>query len=188
MAEIEHYEKSVPSKIEATWPVTILTRKGTIRGKSKAITDEGLFVYCDKRLPQNEICKIVIKPARSLSVEVMGKFTYSNLPRTYYGSSSSTRSLSFAKISDEDRHILNDLMSLVKGKGVETVRRVKMKLHLQTDKRTLVRDFDNLNELRLFMQDFFSLPEVADRRAGESIFLYSGTERRMQIQSTKFGI
>jgi hypothetical protein len=180
MAEIQHYQKSVPSKIEATWPVTILTRKGVIRGKSKAITDEGIFVYCGKSLPRNEICKMVIKPASSLSVEVMGKFSYSNLPRTYYGRSS-IKSLSFVKISDKYRHILNELMLLVKGKGMETVRRVKVRLHLRTDKRNLVRDFENLNDLRLFMQDFFSRPEVVDRRAGESIFLYSGTERRVQI-------
>lgn len=181
MAEIEDYEKSVPSKIEATWPVTIFTKKGTVKGKSRAITDEGLFVYCDKRLPQNEICKIVIKPSPALSVVVRGKFTYSNIPRTHYGTTSSISSLSFAKISDEDRHILIDLMLLTKGKVMETVRKVRMKLHLETDRRTLVRDFDNLNELRLFMQGFFSLPEVADRRTEMSLHPHTGPERRIRI-------
>jgi hypothetical protein len=56
-----------------------------------------------------------------------------------------------------------------------------MILHIETDKRTMEKEFSNLNELRMFMQDFYSLPDVADRRAGESIFPYSGPERRMQI-------
>jgi hypothetical protein len=64
---------------------------------------------------------------------------------------------------------------------MEVVKGTRMILHIETDKRTMEKEFSNLNELRMFMQDFYSLPDVADRRAGESIFPYSGPERRMQI-------
>jgi hypothetical protein len=174
-------EELVPSKVNVTWPVTIFTKGGSIKAKSKAVTDEGLFVHCEKKLPQNEICKIVIKPAAALSVVVRGKFTYSNLSRTDYGNTSSIRGLSFAKISDENRYILKDLRSLIKGKGMESVRKVSMKLRLETDKKTVVRGFDNLNDLRRFMRNFFSLPEIVDRRTEMSSLRYTGSERRMQI-------
>jgi hypothetical protein len=171
----------VPSKVNATWPVTIFTKGGPIKAKSRAVTDKGLFVHCEKKLPQTEICKMVIKPAPALSVVVRGKFTYSNLSRTDSESTSSIRNLSFAKFSDEDRHILKDLRSLIKGKGMESVRKVSMKLRLETDKKSVVRDFDNLNDLRLFMRNFFSLPEIVDRRTEMSSLRYTGSERRMQI-------
>lgn len=174
-------QELVPSKVNATWPVTIFTKGGSIKAKSRAVTDEGLFVHCEQKLPQNETCKIVIKPAAALSVVVRGKFTFSNVSRTYYGSTSSTRGLSFAKISHEDRYVLKDLRSLIKGKGMESVRKVRMKLHLETDKKIVVRDFDNLNDLRLFMHNFFSLPEIVDRRTEMSLLRYTGSERRMQI-------
>lgn len=64
---------------------------------------------------------------------------------------------------------------------MEVARGTKMLLLMETDKRTVEKEFSNLNDLRMFMRDIFSLPDVADRRAGESIFPYSGPERRMQI-------
>jgi hypothetical protein len=64
---------------------------------------------------------------------------------------------------------------------MEVVKETKMTLHIETDQRTVAKDFSNLHELRMFMQVFYSLPGVTDRRAGESIFPYSGPERRMQI-------
>jgi len=173
--------KLMPPKANVTWPVIIFTKGGSIRAKSRAVTDEGLFVQCQKRLPQNEACKMVIKPTPALSVVVRGKFTYSNLSRADSGRTSSSRCLSFAKITDEDRYILKELRSLIKGKGMESVQRVRMKLHLQTNKKIVVRDFGNLNDLRLFMQNFFSLPEIVDRRNEMSLLRYTGSERRMQI-------
>jgi hypothetical protein len=64
---------------------------------------------------------------------------------------------------------------------MEVVQGTKMVLYIETDKRAIEKEFRNLNDLRLFMRDFFSLSDVADRRAGESIFPYSGPERRVQI-------
>ena len=171
----------VPPKVNVTWPVVIFAKGSSIKARSRAVTEEGLFLQCEKRVPQNEICKMVIKPAAALSVVVRGRFAFSNVSSTYSGSTSSTKGLSFAKISDEDRHVLKDLRSLTKGKGMESVRRVRIKLHLETDKKTVVRDFENLNELRLFMQNFFSLPEIVDRRTEMSLPRYTGSERRMQI-------
>ena len=64
---------------------------------------------------------------------------------------------------------------------MEVVKEIKMTLHIETDRRTVAKDLSNLHDLRMFMHDFFSLPDVADWRAGESIFPYSGPERRIRI-------
>lgn len=61
---------------------------------------------------------------------------------------------------------------------MEVVREVKMRLHIQTDKRTVEKDFDNLFDLKIFMDNFFT--EFANRRSGKSILRYVGPERRMR--------
>ncbi len=60
---------------------------------------------------------------------------------------------------------------------MEAVREVKMTLYIETDKRRVEKDFDNLFDLRIFMDNFFS--EFANRRAGKPTFRYVGPERRM---------
>jgi hypothetical protein len=64
---------------------------------------------------------------------------------------------------------------------METVEKVKMKLHIETDRRTVEKEFSNLLDLRIFMNSFFSLPNVADRRTAQSMLRYSGRERRMWV-------
>jgi len=39
---------------------------------------------------------------------------------------------------------------------METVQEVKIKLYIRTDKRTVEKDLGNLDEVRYFMNDFFS--------------------------------
>lgn len=60
---------------------------------------------------------------------------------------------------------------------MEAVKEVKMTLYIETDKRKLEKDFDNLFDLRIFMDNFFA--EFANRRTAKSTFRYVGPERRM---------
>jgi hypothetical protein len=62
---------------------------------------------------------------------------------------------------------------------METVQEVRIKPYIWTDKRTVEKDLGNLDELRWFMQDFFS--SVADRRASKKLLKYVGPERRMPL-------
>ncbi len=61
---------------------------------------------------------------------------------------------------------------------MEAVREVKMTVYIETDKRKVEKDFDNLYDLKIFMDNFFT--EFANRRSGTSTFRYVGPERRMQ--------
>jgi hypothetical protein len=62
---------------------------------------------------------------------------------------------------------------------METVEEVRIKLYIRTDKRTVEKDLGNLEELRWFMNDFFS--SVAERRSPKRLLKYVGPERRMPL-------
>ena len=62
---------------------------------------------------------------------------------------------------------------------METVQEVRIKLYIRTDKRTVEKDLGNLDELRLFMNDFFS--SVAERRSSKKLLRHAGPERRMRL-------
>jgi hypothetical protein len=62
---------------------------------------------------------------------------------------------------------------------METVLDVKIKLSIRTDKRTVEKELGNLDELRWFMNDFFS--SAAERRSSKSLLRYVGSERRMRL-------
>jgi hypothetical protein len=64
---------------------------------------------------------------------------------------------------------------------MEIVKEIRMMLEIETNKRNIVKEFTNIHDLKLFMQDFFALPEVDDRRSGMSMLRYRGPERRTQI-------
>jgi len=65
------------------------------------------------------------------------------------------------------------------GKHMETVREVKMKVLIETDRRTVEQEFGNLFDLKLFMDGFFST--IGDRRSSKPNSGYSGPERRMRL-------
>ncbi len=181
MAEILHYKKSMPKKIKANWPVTIYRRGKIIEAESQTVTDEGLFIYCEEQLPRNETFRIIIIPTPKHTTVVRGKLIFSNPGRTHSEVTFSNKSLSFVKVSKEDSHLLHNLIQRMEKKSVEIVKNVKMKLEIETNKKLLVKDFRNLHDLRLFMQDFYSMAGIPDRRANRSLLTYTGPERRMQI-------
>ena len=62
---------------------------------------------------------------------------------------------------------------------METVLDVKIKLSIRTDRKAVEKEVGNLDELRWFMNDFFS--SVAERRFSNSLLRYVGPERRMRL-------
>ena len=63
---------------------------------------------------------------------------------------------------------------------METVQDVKMRLYIQTDKRTVEEEFGNMLDMRLFMDQFFS--QMAERRSSKKVLKHVGPERRMPIR------
>jgi len=65
------------------------------------------------------------------------------------------------------------------GKG-ESLRDVKMRLTIETDRRVVEKGFSNLHDLKWFMDSFFSA--ITDRRLGRAKPGYTGPERRRPVQ------
>ena len=61
---------------------------------------------------------------------------------------------------------------------METIQDVKMKLYIQTDKRTVEQEFGSLLDMRVFMDRFFC--QVAERRSAKRQSGYDGPERRIR--------
>lgn len=168
-------------KIKIRWPITINTEQGGIDGEVKTVTNAGIFIHCAKPLRNNETYRMVIRPTPELSVEIKGTLILSNPGNVDSSSNLSRMALSFVRVSEGDHQRLKSLISGMEADRMEAVKNVKMKLQIETDRRTVEKDFNNLFDLRLFMDSFFSLPEVADRRSGQSLLRYTGRERRMRV-------
>jgi hypothetical protein len=66
---------------------------------------------------------------------------------------------------------------------METVQEVRIKLYIRTDRRTVEKDLGNLNDVRSFMNDFFS--SVAERRSSKKLLKYVGPERRVRVEGVR---
>jgi len=106
-----YLEKRKHPRIKVRRPIIIYTDKGTIEGESRNITSSGMFIHCEEKLCQDEVYRISIALPLHKSIEVKGKLMWSNLEDTKPNSIFSGMGFSFVKISDEDRHLLNDAVS-----------------------------------------------------------------------------
>lgn len=181
MGEIMHHKKSMAKKIKARWPVILRTRENIIEAESRTVTEEGILINCEQKIPQDETFRMIIMPRPKLSVTVSGELKYSNVGRTYSEGAFSSKSLSFIRVLEKDRHLIRNFIQRLQKVRVETVKKVKLKVEIDTDRRTIKRHFRNFYELKLFMQNFYSLPQIIDRRSVLSTFPYSGPERRIRI-------
>jgi hypothetical protein len=66
---------------------------------------------------------------------------------------------------------------------METVKEVRITLYIRTDKRTVEKDLGNLDDVRSFMNDFFS--SVAERRSSKKLLKYVGPERRVRVEGVR---
>lgn len=172
-------KKAKHLRIKTKWPITIVTDQGGIDGELRTVTDTGMFIHCDKPLRHNETYRIIIRPNPKVSLEIRGKLILSNPDSTGYRGNLSGITLSFVKISEGYHGRLRSLISAMEVDQMEAVKNVKMKLRIETDQRVVEKDFSNLFDLRVFMQSFFSLPDIAERRTSQTLIRYTGRERRM---------
>jgi hypothetical protein len=64
-------------RVEVSWPVTMLTSAGAIRGETKDISMQGAFIYCDKLLPLSERFVLSVK-APAASMQVMAQVVWAS--------------------------------------------------------------------------------------------------------------
>lgn len=107
-----HLEKRRHPRVKVRRRITIFTNKGKIEGESRNITVNGMFIHCKKQLRENEIYRMLIRLPQKHSIEVRGKLIWSNLDGIDPNGTFSGMGFSFVKISDADRHRLNDAVSV----------------------------------------------------------------------------
>ena len=104
-------ERREHTRIKARWPITIFTDDTTIEGETRDITPVGMFINCKEPLELNESYQISIIPPNYQSIELTCKVIWSNLYSTD-GENTYGTGFCFVKVSDEDSHVLGDVLSI----------------------------------------------------------------------------
>ena len=106
-----HLDRRKQTRTKVRWPITIYTNKGSILGESRNITSAGIFIHCHERLREDEVYRMAIRFPQRQPIEVKGKLMWSNLKGVDSESPFAGMGFSFVKISDEDRHLLDAVVS-----------------------------------------------------------------------------
>ncbi len=96
-------EKRKHTRIEARWPITVLTNEGIIEGETRNISVGGMYINCKVPLSLNESYRVSITPPNHQNIELSCKVVWSDL----YGIG-----FCFVEVPDEDRHLLRDIISI----------------------------------------------------------------------------
>jgi hypothetical protein len=75
--KMEGKERRLQPRVEVTWPVTMLTSEGAIRGETRDISMQGAYIYCDQPLPLFERFVLSVK-APAASMQVMAQVVWSD--------------------------------------------------------------------------------------------------------------
>ena len=105
-------------RINVNWPITIITSRGTIQGESRNITPNGIFIHCNKKLPEDELYQMILKLPNGKQIVVKGKLMWSNLNSREHTAAFVDMGFSFIKMSGQDQRVLRAVISLF-GEGVE---------------------------------------------------------------------
>lgn len=104
-------ERRKHQRIKARWPITVITDQGTIQGETRNITFDGLFMCSEEPLRLNETFNMQINPPNQQTTDFTARVIWSDLyafvdQNTVYGTG-----ICFVRISDGDRHLLNEILS-----------------------------------------------------------------------------
>jgi hypothetical protein len=113
---VDSQEKRKLPRVNARWPVTIVTEKGEVDGETRNITVEGVFLHCLERLREGEVYRMTIKLPEQ-PVEVAGKLAWSNLDNFHPDHAIPGMGFCFVKISEKDRGRLGDAIASHRNKA-----------------------------------------------------------------------
>jgi Tfp pilus assembly protein PilZ len=104
-------ERRKNPRIEAKWPVILITDRGEFAAKTTNITVDGLFVKCNQQLILNEVVRMSIKPPDHDAMEMSGKVIWSE---SYFANSKNIIygvGICFVEIADRDWRFFEHLVS-----------------------------------------------------------------------------
>jgi Tfp pilus assembly protein PilZ len=112
-------ERREMSRICVTWPITVITDRGTIEGESVNITPAGVFVRAKRVLKENETYQLIIKLPNKKQVLLKGKLIWSNLNGREQFEALANMGFSFVKVDEQDQRLLKTVISMYNGDGKE---------------------------------------------------------------------
>jgi hypothetical protein len=99
-------------RVNAKWPLTVLSEHGRIEGETKNISISGVLIRCDEPLHLNEFLRLALEPPLKPPIWVSGEVIWSDSDRSHENAENYAMGFSFVEISDIDQVLLKDLVSL----------------------------------------------------------------------------
>jgi len=100
------------TRINARWPLTVLSRHRRLEGETRNISASGVLIQCDERLNQNEFLRLAFEPPHKTPVWVSGEVVWTDSDRSHEDARNYEMGFSFIEISDVDKILLKDLVAL----------------------------------------------------------------------------
>ncbi len=98
-------------RVRVKWPVSVVTDSATIQAETRNITVNGIFILCKDLLRLNETFPFHISPPNCQPIEVTGTVVRSDHQAFDKRNISYGMGICFIKVSDEDRHFLEEVIS-----------------------------------------------------------------------------
>ena len=108
---VDNAERRDFARVRVRWPVEVLTGSATIQAETRNITVNGIFISSKDLLRLNETFPLHISPPNRQTIKVTGTIVRSDHQALDERSISYGMGICFVKVSDEDRHFLEDLIS-----------------------------------------------------------------------------
>jgi hypothetical protein len=96
---------------EVIWPISIIAEYGTIEGKIRNITVDGLFIVCEEPLRLNETYRMSITPGKHHAIGVTGKVVWADAYCMTEDKSAYGIGICLIQITDEDRDSLREILA-----------------------------------------------------------------------------
>lgn len=108
---VDNTERREFPRVRVKWPVSVVTDNATILAETRNITVNGIFISSKDLVRLNETFPFHISPPNRQPIEVTGTVVRSDHQALDERSISYGMGICFVKVSDEDRHFLEDLIS-----------------------------------------------------------------------------
>ncbi|MBW2046553.1 MAG: PilZ domain-containing protein [Deltaproteobacteria bacterium] len=104
-------ERRRDPRVEARWPISIITDQGIIEAESRNITVSGIFVHSKEKLKGNKVYQLMISLPKHRPVVVKGKLVWANLEKVEGDEALAGMGFSFIRISEQDQKYLRKIIS-----------------------------------------------------------------------------
>lgn len=99
-------------RVNARWPLTVLSKHGRIEGETRNISVSGVLIKCDEPIYENEFLRLALEPPLKMPIWVSGEVVWSDSDKSHKDSKNYEMGFSFVEISDVDQTLLRNLVSL----------------------------------------------------------------------------